>query len=66
MATIVAPYFDGVEIELEHVADPDDAISVGALNAFLRLTREDRASDSQHVFAGYRKLLRASPESQNG
>ncbi|WP_245456265.1 DUF6985 domain-containing protein [Rhizobium leguminosarum] len=53
MPIIVVPYFDGVEIELHQEADPDDANSIAALNAFLGLSGADRASDTRHVFACY-------------
>lgn len=54
MTTTIVSYFDGAEVELDEGPDPDAPVAAAALASFLALTKEDRLSDSRHVFALYR------------
>lgn len=54
MVTIIVAYFDDAEVEFDGEIDPDDPKSTSALAAFLALSKQDRLSDTRHVFAFYR------------
>ena len=49
---VQVPYFDDKDVKLADY-DPQDPKSVAALEAFLKLTPDDRLRDTRHVHAYY-------------